>query len=90
MVDQAGRAERLKDGVNMTTSRSKTQCFKCYIKKIKDFSMDEVKVCVDGHIIYMSYYNSQDLAHTADSAGKPEGDFLLREFQDLYSKWKQI
>jgi len=52
--------------------------------------MDEVKVCVDGHIIYMSYYNSQDLAHTADSAGKPEVDFLLREFQDLYSKWKQI
>lgn len=62
-------------------------------KKNKDFSMDEVKVCVDGHIIYiiyMSYYNSQDLAHTADSAGKPEVDFLLREFQDLYSKWKQI
>ena len=55
--------------------------------------MDEVKVCVDGHIIYiiyMSYYNSQDLAHTADSAGKPEVDFLLRDFQDLYSKWKQI
>ena len=46
--------------------------------------MDEVKVCVDGHIIYiiyMSYYNSQDLAHTADSAGKPEVDFCYENFR---------
>ena len=36
MVEQAGRAERLKDGVNMTC-RNKIPCFKCYIKKIKTF-----------------------------------------------------
>ena len=54
--------------------------------------MDEVKVCVDGHIIYiiyMSYYNSQDLAHTADvfcllkatSSGWVEGSKCQKELQ---------